>query len=139
MLPFVSTAPLWWRGAQFGASFRGARAWKRGTFELCIIMDSLIYLIAIARGLGPPESGSVWFSAAKAVRFWHRFGLHRLDSAFVPIMEMHGQGLPHCFALGLHGSSFRAKPWIVGMLCAPLAVPMARPSAQAQPRCCRAP
>src|ERR1700733_15707652 len=49
-------------------------------------------------------SGSVWFSAAKAVRFWHRFGLHRLDSAFVPIMEMHGQGLPHCFALGLHGS-----------------------------------
>jgi putative spermidine/putrescine transport system permease protein len=27
-------------------------------------------------------------------------------------------------ALGLHGSTFRAKPWIVGMLCAPLAVPV---------------
>ena len=27
-------------------------------------------------------------------------------------------------ALGLHGSAFRAKPWIVGLLCAPLAVPV---------------
>jgi putative spermidine/putrescine transport system permease protein len=27
-------------------------------------------------------------------------------------------------ALGLHGSRFRAKPWIVGLLCAPLAVPV---------------
>jgi putative spermidine/putrescine transport system permease protein len=27
-------------------------------------------------------------------------------------------------ALGLHGSRFRLKPWIVGLLCAPLAVPV---------------
>ena len=27
-------------------------------------------------------------------------------------------------ALGLHGGRFRAKPWIVGLLCAPLAVPV---------------
>lgn len=33
-------------------------------------------------------------------------------------------GLGTAAALGLHGSRFRFKPWIVGILCAPLAVPV---------------
>ena len=33
-------------------------------------------------------------------------------------------GLGTAAALGLHGSRFRLKPWIVGALCAPLAVPV---------------
>jgi hypothetical protein len=44
------------------------------------------------------------FSAAKAVRLWHRLSLDRLDSAFVFIVKMHREDLPDAFAFCLHSS-----------------------------------